>query len=116
MTTLFLAILALMTFLLQTGLLFNQKTQSCDRQENLVPNDPCRGYYNETFLEGLKGKRVIRKLCYPCHENNITELLDIVIKFCYVVCRWPIRFTSSWPTCWVQKDRNWNSIEYQVRY
>jgi len=39
----------------QTGLLFNQKTQSCDRQENLAPNDPCRGYYNETFLEGLRG-------------------------------------------------------------
>ena len=71
----FLAILALMTFLLQTGLLFNQKTQSCDRQENLVPNDPCRGYYNETFLEGLKGKRVIRKLCYPCHENKTRATL-----------------------------------------
>ena len=49
----------LITFLLQTGLLFNQKTQSCDRQENLAPNDPCRGYYNETFLEGLRGKSFI---------------------------------------------------------
>ena len=39
----------------QTGLVFNQKTSSCDRQENLEANDPCRGYYNDTFLEGLGG-------------------------------------------------------------
>ena len=57
----------LINFLLQTGLLFNQKTKSCDRQENLAPNDPCRGYYNETFLEGLRGKSRIWKLVLPSH-------------------------------------------------
>ena len=26
---------------------------SCDRQDNLEANDPCRGWYNETTLEAL---------------------------------------------------------------
>ena len=64
----------LISFLLQTGLLFNQKTQSCDRQENLAPNDPCRGYYNETFLEGLRGKIETWKLFLFCH------IIDMILE------------------------------------
>jgi len=41
----------------QAGSVFNEKTSLCDKQENLDINDPCRGHFNETYLEGLKGGR-----------------------------------------------------------
>jgi len=39
----------------QAGLVFNPKTSLCDQQENLDSNDNCRSYYNETFLENIRG-------------------------------------------------------------
>ena len=40
----------------QTGLVFNPKTSSCDRQENLEVGEKCRTYYNETFIDELRGR------------------------------------------------------------
>ena len=39
---------------IQTGLVFDEKTSSCARQETLPETDPCRNYYNETTLDALK--------------------------------------------------------------
>jgi hypothetical protein len=40
----------------EAGKVFNGKTSLCDQQENLEINDPCRGHYNETYLDDLKNK------------------------------------------------------------
>ena len=58
----------------QTGLVFNQKTSSCDRQENLEANDPCRGYYNDTFLEGLGGGKY---LYHIDTKNKLGVILNV---------------------------------------
>jgi len=54
----------------QTGLVFNPKTSSCDRQDNLDATDPCRNYYNETTLEDLRNGNSQSGRLPPGVKNN----------------------------------------------